>query len=49
MEGFAGIFWETVDSGYVEFLKCIGKTLYKYCEISFNKKMLDGKIIGNYM
>ncbi len=44
VEGFAGIFLETVESVYVDFLSCIGKTLYKYCVICFNRKMLDGKI-----
>ncbi len=44
VKGFAGIFLETVESVYVDFLSCIGKTLYKYCVICFNRKMLDGKI-----
>ena len=43
LEDFSGVFLKAVESLCVDFFSCSGKTLYKYCVVIFNKRMLNKK------
>lgn len=44
LEEVSGMFLKTVDDLCEDFFSCSGKTLYKYCAVIFNKRMLNKKI-----